>query len=433
MISNPISVSTRAVTPQISLITVVWNDEHHIAATIESGLAQTGVELEYIVVDGASSDGTLERLQGFSNRIRLLSEPDQGIYDAMNKGVEMARGEWVMFLNSGDILHRQDALSEALRLAGNTTDIDVIYGDSIEISAVQKKHIKAHRSPTIMDSYPAYRHGSSLTRRSVQASYRFDLSQRPRLGYALDWELIHRLYKDGKQFKYVEVVLQEYLQEGISNRPLQNLWYSYLITSQGRFAPAKFARFCKDSAIHIFRSSSLYKWLHAFAVEWMVNSVLPHLPFWWIRKHYLQLIRAQIGKGSFIMKTNYLHVPNRLRIGQHSHINRGCTLDARAGITIGNSVSISHGVSIFTGSHDAQSPHFLGVFKPVVICDYAWVGANATLLQGITIGKGAVVCAGAVVTKDVAPFDIVAGIPAKIIGQRNRQLEYQCKWETPLC
>lgn len=412
---------------------MVWNDELHIANTIESGLAQTGVELEYIVVDGASTDGTLAQLQRFEGRIRLLSEPDKGIYDAMNKGVEMARGEWVMFLNSGDLLYRHDSLSEAFRLAGDTRGIDVIYGDSIEISSVQKRRIKAHRSPTIMDTYPAYRHGSSLTRRSIQSSYRFDLSQRPRLGYALDWELIHRLYKDGKQFRYVDVVLQEYLQEGISNHPLQNLWYSYLITSSGRFSPTRLARFCKDAAIHILRSSALYKWLHSFAVEWMVNSVLPHIPFWWIRKTYLQLIRTKIGQGSFIMKTNYLHAPNHLHLGQHSHINRGCTLDARAGITIGNNVSVSHGVSIFTGSHDPQSPHFLGLFKPVVLHDYVWIGANATLLQGITIGQGAIVCAGAVVTKDVPPFAIVAGVPAKIIGQRTDQLDYQCKWETPLC
>lgn len=132
------------------------------------------------------------------------------------------------------------------------------------------------------------------------------------------------------------------------------------------------------------------------------------------------------------MKDNYIMNTNRLHIGNYTHINRGCLIDARGGITIQNSVSISHNVSIITGSHDVQSPIFMGVFKPIIIEDYVWIGANATILQGVTLGKGAVISAGAVVTKDVEPYNIVAGVPAKTIGKRTTNLHYQAKWETPL-
>lgn len=113
------------------------------------------------------------------------------------------------------------------------------------------------------------------------------------------------------------------------------------------------------------------------------------------------------------MKNTYIMNANRIKIGDFSHINRGCVLDARGKIEIGNNVSVSHNVNIMTGSHDIKSSCFIGVFKPIKIEDYAFIGVGATILQGVRIGKGAVVCAGAVVTNDVDDFDIVAGIPAK--------------------
>jgi acetyltransferase-like isoleucine patch superfamily enzyme len=107
-------------------------------------------------------------------------------------------------------------------------------------------------------------------------------------------------------------------------------------------------------------------------------------------------------------------------------------LDARANLTIGDSVSISHRVNIITGSHDYQKPDFPSNKKPIVIDDYVWIGVGATILSGVHIGKGAVVCAGAVVTHDVRPYTVVGGIPAHEIGVRNKDLNYRCVWTTPL-
>ena len=74
----------------------------------------------------------------------------------------------------------------------------------------------------------------------------------------------------------------------------------------------------------------------------------------------------------------------------------------------------------------------MGKFLPIVIDDYAWIGVGAIILQDVHIGKGAVVCAGAVVTKDVGDYEIVGGTPARKIGERTHSLDYYCKWDTPL-
>lgn len=99
-------------------------------------------------------------------------------------------------------------------------------------------------------------------------------------------------------------------------------------------------------------------------------------------------------------------------------------LDARNGITIGNNVSLSMGVWIWTMEHDPQDSYYQAKGGPVVIEDYAWISCRVVILPGVTIGQGAVVAAGAVVTKDVPPYEIVGGVPAKVIGERTKDLRY---------
>lgn len=116
-----------------------------------------------------------------------------------------------------------------------------------------------------------------------------------------------------------------------------------------------------------------------------------------------------------------------LHIGEKSIVGDNCILDARKGITIGKNVNISSNVSMWTLQHDYNDPWFR--CNPVksgsiVIQDRAWIGPNVTILHSVTIGEGAVVAAGAVVTKDVPPYTLVGGVPAKKIGERNRNLVY---------
>lgn len=415
---------------KVTVITVVYNDVVSLRETIDSVFSQSWGNLEYIIIDGGSSDGTVDIIKAYSDRLSYwCSEPDRGVYDAMNKGIGHATGEWICFLNSGDVFSEADSLE--LMMAGDHKDADVLYANSIEVSEVVSQKIEAVGDVSKMRYYPVYRHGSSLVRAEVQRRFLFDLSKSEKLGYALDWEMIYRMYLAGCRFKKVNIYLESYQKEGLSNHPYRSRWYSYLVTSEGKFSLSKFLYFIYSSLIFFFTNSCLYKWIRAFFVEFVVNDCLPLIPFWALRRGYLRLMKAKIGKGSFLMKSIYIQSPNRLTIGEGSHINRGCVIDARGGIEIGNSVSISYGSHIMTGGHDYKSPTFAGVFAPISIGDYVWIGVGCTILQGVKIGKGAVICSGAVVTRDVPEYEVVAGIPARKIATRPKNLNYSCHWDVP--
>lgn len=411
---------------KISVITVVYNDVRNIRLTMESFFAQTWTEKEYIVIDGGSTDGTADIIREYADRLAYwCSEPDGGIYDAMNKGIGHAAGDWINILNSGDIYYSNQALEQVIATAGNT-GADVIFCNSVEVHPEYKYNRYADDEISKLDNIPTFRHGSSLIKASVHKRYLYDVSKKKTLGYSLDWEMLHHLYKDGFVFRKADVFLEEYLLDGVSNRPYKNFWYNYKITSNMRFNLKKLL-FMLIQMLHVLKKrSGVVKFAYSFILEYLINSVCPHIPFWKLRRPLLRLGKMKMGKGTFIMRKCYFIKANLLTIGEHSHINRGCLVDARGKITIGNNVSISHNVNIMTGSHDTQSPHFIGIFKPIVIKDYAWLGVGCTVLQGVTIGRGAVVAAGAVVTKDVGDYEIVGGIPAKKIGMRTQDLNYHC-------
>ena len=124
------------------------------------------------------------------------------------------------------------------------------------------------------------------------------------------------------------------------------------------------------------------------------------------------------------MRTRIRECSN-LSIGDFCHINSDVFLSATGPINIGNCVSISYSVKLISGGHDVQSSDFAHVTSPIIIEDHVWIGANAMILKGVTIGKGAVISGEAVVTKNVEPYTIVGGVPAKVIGERNRNLSYK--------
>lgn len=159
---------------------------------------------------------------------------------------------------------------------------------------------------------------------------------------------------------------------------------------------------------------------------YIFNEIINKIPCHDLRLLYCKLLGAQIGKGSRYDLHCYLRDVKQLRIGNYTHINRGCIIAARGGISIGNSVSISFNVSLISDGHNPQSKTFKHESAPIIIDDYVWIGPNVTILKNTHIGEGAVIGANAVVTKDIPPYTIVGGVPAKIIGYRTKYLRYKC-------
>lgn len=413
---------------KISVITVVFNDVANIRATMESFFSQTWEDKEYIVIDGGSTDGTAEIIKEYADRLAYwCSEKDGGIYDAMNKGIMHATGDWINILNCGDYYCSEDSLRNAIIKSSNNKDADIIYGNSIAIIDGQEHFQKANTSIALLDYKAIYRHGSSLVRTRTNKKYMYNTNLSKKYGFALDFDAIYRMYHAGCTFFYIEENIQKYSIDGVSNNMYKSLLYNLRITTQYKKDIKKIIYFIKNILSYYIKQTYLFKWIKYFIFEFIVNDILPHIPSWTLRRFFFKSIGINIGKGSFVMKKNYIMTPRLFHLGKYSHINRNCLIDARGGIEIGNSVSISHNVNLVTGGHNVNSHNFSAKYLPIRIEDYVWIGIGSTILQGITIGKGAVVCAGAVVTKDIPPFTIVAGVPAKPIGFRNKDLKYECK------
>lgn len=143
-----------------------------------------------------------------------------------------------------------------------------------------------------------------------------------------------------------------------------------------------------------------------------------HFPVHRLRHLMMRLWGAQIDRSATIYHGFEIRHARNLTIGARTIIGNGAVLDARGGIEIGNDVNLSTDVHIWTGQHQWDSPTFDYVSAPVRIEDQAWISTRATLLPGVTVGRGAVVAAGAVVTSDVPALSLVGGVPARQIGAR---------------
>jgi maltose O-acetyltransferase len=147
--------------------------------------------------------------------------------------------------------------------------------------------------------------------------------------------------------------------------------------------------------------------------------LLGYIPLHFVRKSIFILAGVRIGSKSTIHIGARFYQPKNITIGKGTIIGDHATLDGRAPLTIGNHVDIASEVMIFNSHHDLDHPEFIAIEAPVIIKDYVFIGPRAIILPGVTIEQGAVIGAGAVVTKDVAAGTIVGGVPAKPIRQRK--------------
>lgn len=160
--------------------------------------------------------------------------------------------------------------------------------------------------------------------------------------------------------------------------------------------------------------------------EVMILHFVGIVPCHYFRRFFYRLGGIKIGKGSTLHTGARFYNPKNIVIGEDSIVGEGSVLDGRDKLTIGNHVDIATDVMIYNCEHDVRSLDFHAVPAPVVIEDYVFIGPRAIILPGVTIKKGAVVGAGAVVTKNVEEYSIVGGVPAVKIGEREaKDLNYR--------
>lgn len=203
--------------PKFSIITVTYNAVKVLEDTIQSIVTQTYKNVEYIIVDGGSTDGTLNIINKYRNRIHVLvSEPDKGLYDAMNKGIRLATGDYLCFLNAGDGLHEDNTLQSMVHSINGTELPDVFYGETDIVDEeghfLHKRRLSA---PEVL-TWKSFQkgmlvcHQAFFARRDLVEPY--DLQYR----FSADFDWCIRIMKKAKVLHNTHLTLIDYLNEGMT-------------------------------------------------------------------------------------------------------------------------------------------------------------------------------------------------------------------------
>lgn len=217
--------------PKITVVTVCFNVKDEIEETILSVINQTYPNIEYIVIDGGSTDGTVDVIKKYADRIDYwVSEPDKGIYDAMNKGIDAASGDYINFMNAGDKFYDNETVKSAINLFSEKAD--VIYGDSISKDHDKLTFFKAGDNLNELDLKPIYRHNASFTKLTIHKDLPFDLSKSDEFKYGLDFNQIWHLFKNNKEFHHIDLPIVIFKKEGVSDNIKLNFKINYAITHQ---------------------------------------------------------------------------------------------------------------------------------------------------------------------------------------------------------
>lgn len=188
-------------TPIISVITVCYNAVANIEETMLSVLNQRYDKVEYIVIDGGSKDGTLDVIKKYANKLAYwISEPDKGIYDAMNKGIAKATGDWINFMNAGDKFINEEVLNKSF-VSRYSDDVDILYGDVIFQYKFGKRMVEAGSIEQIVN-HMVFSHQSTFIRKII-AQRGFDIKWK----LAADYNLLLGYYFEGKKCIHIHVAI----------------------------------------------------------------------------------------------------------------------------------------------------------------------------------------------------------------------------------
>lgn len=236
--------SSIADNPLVSIITVCFNAVNDIEETIQSVINQTYENIEYIIVDGGSKDGTIDIIQKYESHIaKWVSEPDKGIYDAMNKAIELASGKWLNFMNAGDYFVDHHVIANILNWFDS--DSDILYGDTI--IELGERHIVTVKAKTDALANPksmamGFNHQSTFVKTELAKLYPFDLSFK----LAADFNMMLTLYRKSYKFGYVGIPIAYYDTYGVSS---QNIFLHRYECLMSRNPQAKYSNWIRAKFI----------------------------------------------------------------------------------------------------------------------------------------------------------------------------------------
>lgn len=206
-------------TPKFSVITVCYNAEATLEDTIQSVISQTYHHVEYIIVDGASKDRTMDIVNRYRDRISVVvSEPDKGLYDAMNKGIRLATGDYLCFLNAGDSFHEDDTLQQMVHSIHTLQLPDVLYGET-ELVDHEGHFLRMRRlqAPEHL-TWKSFRQGMLVCHQAFFARRDLVMPYDLRYRFSADFDWCIKIMKKSKVLHNTHLTLIDYLAEGMTTR-----------------------------------------------------------------------------------------------------------------------------------------------------------------------------------------------------------------------
>jgi glycosyltransferase involved in cell wall biosynthesis len=212
---------------KISIVTVVYNDENRIRKTIESVISQTYSNIEYIVVDGKSTDNTINVIKNYQNNIsQLISEVDDGIYDAMNKGLKVSTGDRVLFLNAGDELFDKNIISYVINLLKGKEKYALVYGSvllkgrdiilkSVPIKSINKVMVTNHQA--------------CFFNTSIHKNYYYNINYK----IAADYDVIFKMFNNNEEFAIIDSVISKVEPNGVADSNRFQTYFEYFKVRRG--------------------------------------------------------------------------------------------------------------------------------------------------------------------------------------------------------
>jgi len=202
--------------PKLSVITIVYNNVKDIERTMLSVLNQTYRNIEYIVIDGNSTDGTRDKIQTYKDRLaQFISEPDKGIYDAMNKGLSLATGDYILFMNSGDEIYAPETVTEVFETESSA---DIYYGETeMYDENWQSLGQRRHCAPEVFN-WKSFRFGMSVSHQAIYIKRSLAQPYDLRYKYSSDIDWVIKAAKNASSIVNTHMYVAKYLVGGISKK-----------------------------------------------------------------------------------------------------------------------------------------------------------------------------------------------------------------------